>query len=126
MHIAVEDSSNKRAERAFELEADLISKLREFDPDLDLGNTSTLNLKIASQELRDRGHLGVRPDIVEKLIRGIARDGRNESGGVGSLRARKIDREHLSLRLQRSWDKLSLAAELRRKGAAIPPFLSGG
>ena len=119
VHLTVENSSERRLIDASRLEADLIGKLREFAPDLELGNTSTLNLKIASQELRDHGHATVRPDIVERLIRGIARDGRDEDQGIGSFQVRKVDREHLSLRLQRSWDKLALTAELRRKGATV-------
>lgn len=119
VHIGVEDSSKKRLAEASSLESDLIDKLREFAPDLELGNTSTVNLKLASQELRDMGHPTVRPDIVERLIRGIARDGRDEGDGIGSFHVRKIDREHLSLRLQRSWEALALTAEIRRKGAGI-------
>ena len=61
---------------------------------------STLNLRLASQQLRDAGHPTVRPDIVEKLMRGIARDGRKDAEGVASFQVRKIDRQQLSLRLQ--------------------------
>ncbi|VAW18745.1 ATP-dependent DNA helicase RecQ, partial [hydrothermal vent metagenome] len=119
VHLAVEDSSEKRFLDASGLEADLIGKLREYAPDLGISEASTLNLKITSQELRDANHPTVRPDIVERLIRGIARDGRNEDQGIGSLQVRKINREHLSLRLQRNWEGLALTAELRRKGAAV-------
>ncbi|MBK0400864.1 ATP-dependent helicase [Limibaculum sp. M0105] len=119
VHLGVEDSSEKRLVDASALETDLIAKLREFAPELELGNTSTLNLKIASQDLRDSGHPTVRPDIVERLIRGIARDGRDEEDGIGSLQLRKENSEHLRLRLQRSWDKLARTAELRRKGSAV-------
>ena len=119
VHIGVEDSSKKRLVDAAGLEHDLIAKLREFAPDLELENAATLNLKIASQELRDMGHTTVRPDIVDRLVRGIARDGRDEAHGVGSLQIRKIDREHLSLRLQRNWDKLALTADLRRKAGSV-------
>ena len=80
---------------------------------------STLNLRLASQQLRDAGHTTVRPDIVEKLIRGIARDGREDTEGIASFQVRKIDRQHLSLRLQRPWDKLTLTSRLRRKAAAV-------
>ena len=119
VHLAVEDSSEKRLLKASNLESDLIDKLREFAPDLELNGTSTLNLKIATQELRDAGHSSIRPDILAQLMTGIARDGRDEEEGVGSVRLRKLDREHLSIRLQRSWEKLAQTAALRRKGAAI-------
>lgn len=119
VHIGIEDSSQKRLVDASALESDLIEKLREFAPDLEHENSAILNLKIASQELRDMGHATVRPDIVDRLVRGIARDGRDESEGVGSLQVRKIDREHFSLRLQRSWDKLALTAGLRRTAGSV-------
>jgi hypothetical protein len=111
--------TERRLVEANRLESDLISQLREMAPDLDLGNCSTLDLKIASQELRDAGHPTVRPDIVDRLVRGIARDGRDESEGIGSLQVRRIDREHLSLRLQRIWQKLAATAQLRQLAARI-------
>ena len=119
VHIGVEDSSAKRLLDTSNLEADLLGGLRELAPDLEAGEASGLNLRIASQQLRDAGHATVRPDIVEKLIRGVARDGRDDAEGVGSLQVRKTDRQHLSLRLQRSWEKLALTAQLRRKAAAV-------
>jgi len=114
IHLGVEDSSQKRLTESNGLEADLINMLQESSPELSLGDASTLNLKLASQELRDKGHSTVRPDIVDRLVRGIARDGRDESEGIGSLQVRRIDREHLSLRLQRNWHQLSVTAQLRR------------
>ncbi|WP_170391075.1 RecQ family ATP-dependent DNA helicase [Ruegeria arenilitoris] len=119
VHLGVEDSSERRLLEANSLEKDLIDKLREFAPDLEIGHASTLNLKVASQELRDMGHSTVRPDIVDRLVRGIARDGRDESEGVGSLQVRKIDREHLSVRMQRSWQVLSVTAQIRRLAARV-------
>jgi ATP-dependent DNA helicase RecQ len=119
IHLAVENSSAKRFAAAAGLEADLLRKLQEFAPDLELGETSTLNLRLASQELRELGHQMVRPDVVEQLLRGVAKDGRDEDEGIGSLNVRKLDREHLLIRLQRSWGKLVRTAEIRRKGAEI-------
>ena len=119
VHLRVEDSSNKRLQNIAGLEDDLLDLLQELAPDLARNEASVLNLRIASQRLHDRGHRTVRPDIVEKLIRGIARDGRNDSEGKGSLRVRRIDRERLSIRLQREWDSLVKISELRRKAAAI-------
>ncbi|AZQ67949.1 RecQ family ATP-dependent DNA helicase [Silicimonas algicola] len=119
VHLGVEDSSEKRLLEANSLEKDLIDKLREFAPDLDLGAASTLNLKLASQGLRDAGHAAVRPDIVDKLVRGIARDGRDDGDGIGSFQVRKIDREHLTIRMQRTWQALSVTAQLRRLAGRV-------
>ena len=119
IHLAVEDSSSKRLAEVSRLEGDLLDQFRELAPDLDPGEVSTLNLRLASQQLRDAGHPTVRPDIVEKLIRAIARDGREDAEGIASFQVRKIDRQHLSLRLQRSWDKLTLTSRLRRRAASV-------
>ena len=118
IHLGVEDSSSKRLAEVAGLEAELLDRLSALAPDLQPGEVSPLNLRLASQQLRDAGHATVRPDIVEKLIRGIARDGRKDAEGVGSFQVRKIDRQHLALRLRRSWDKLTLTARLRRTAAA--------
>lgn len=119
VHFGIEDSSEKRLLEANRLENHLIDKMRELAPDLELGHVSTFNLKLASQEMRDSGHPVVRPDIVDRLIRGIARDGRDESDGIGSFQVRKIDREHISIRLQRSWQALSVTAQLRRLAGRV-------
>ena len=101
------------------LEGDLLDRFRELEPDLEPGEMSTVNLRLAAQQLRDAGHATVRPDIVEKLIRGIARDGREDAEGIASFQVRKIDRQHLSLRLQRSWEELRLTSRLRRRAASV-------
>jgi ATP-dependent DNA helicase RecQ len=123
VHLGVEDSSEKRLLEANSLEKDLIDKMREFAPDLELRRKNGAeSSKVASQELRDAGHATVRPDIVDKLIRGIARDGRDEAEGVGSLQVRKIDRENLSVRMLRAWQPLSVTAQMRRLAASSPAY----
>ena len=119
VHLGVEDSSRKRLGEIAALETELLDRLQELAPDLQPGEVSPLNLRLASQQLRDAGHATVRPDTVERLIRGVARDGRRDAEGVGSFQVRKTDREHLSLRLQRNWDKLTLTARLRRTAASV-------
>ncbi len=119
IHVGVEDSSRQRLVEMSGLESTLIDQLRELAPDLESGAISTLDLRLASQRLRDADHATIRPDIVERLLRGIARDGREDAEGVGSLHVRKIDRHRLRLRLQRSWDGLTLTSRLRRRAADV-------
>ena len=120
IHVGVENASRKRLEAVGAAETSLIDALRELAPDLDVDERSTISLRLVSQELRNRGHAATRPDMVEGLLRGIARDGKDEDSGVGSisLRQTRTDRDHYWVRLQRSWDALSRTAELRRAGAA--------
>ena len=126
VHLGVANGSPHRLAAACDLERELIGRLRELAPDLEARERALLNLKLASQELRDAGHASVRPDIVERLIRGIARDGRDDGEGLGSLAIRKTDREHLSIMLQRPWEALARTAEIRRAGASrLLEFLIG-
>ncbi|WP_246249312.1 RecQ family ATP-dependent DNA helicase [Chelativorans alearense] len=114
LHLGVANGSRQRLTAACALEKDLIDRLRESMPDTDTHERSVLNLKAACQELRDLGHASVRPDVVERIVRGLARDGRDESKGIGSLAVRKRDRDHLSIALQREWGALAQTAEIRR------------
>jgi ATP-dependent DNA helicase RecQ len=114
LHLGVASSSKQRLAAAWNLEKDLIDRLRELAPDANANEQILLNLKVACQDLRDLGHASVRPDVIERLIRGIARDGRDEDEGLGSVMVRKRDRDHLSITLQRAWAALAQTAEIRR------------
>jgi len=119
VHLGVEDASIRRLELAARMEADLIELMREAAPDAESGEAQPLNLTETCQALRDKGHTGVRPDLVEALLRGMAQDGRDQEGGRGNLHLRKASRNTLFLRLQRSWFVLEQTASLRRQGAQI-------
>lgn len=118
LHLAVANASKARLAAACALEAALIDRLRELAPDMDFNDRSLLNLKLAAQELRDIGHASVRPHIVERLLKGMSQDGRDDEEGRGSLTLRKRDRETVWVTLQRSWEALARTAELRRAAAS--------
>lgn len=122
VHAGVQDSSQRRLSRRMGLETDLISLMRETAPDADqVGGQEPLPLSLAetTQALRDAGHEGVRPDIVEKMLRGMARDGRDQDGGTGSLRLRKPSRNTVLVTLQRTWAGLEKTADLRRRAGEL-------
>lgn len=119
VHVGVEGHSQSRLAQAAQLEADLITLMRETAPDADGDAPMPLHLAETCQALRDRGHGGARPDIVEKLLRGMARDGRDQEGGRGNLHLRKASRNTLMVRLQRSWPVVDQTAEIRRQGAEL-------
>jgi ATP-dependent DNA helicase RecQ len=118
LHLAVANASKNRLAAACVLETALIDRLRELAPDMDVNDRSLLNLKLAAQELRDLGHASVRPHIVERLLKGLSQDGRDEEEGRGSLGVRKRDRESVWITLQRSWEALARTAEIRRAAAS--------
>lgn len=119
VHVGVEDSSRNRFERASQLEADLIGLMREAAPDAAVETGLPLNLQVTCQTLRDRGHAGVRPDIIERLVRGIAHDGRDREGGRGNIRLRKVSSNTLAVILQRQWQVLDDMAGRRRIAAEL-------
>ena len=119
LHHGVEDASTRRLEQAVRLETDLIALMQEAAPDAQGTEPLPLNLTETCQALRDRGHVQVRPDLVETLLRSMAQDGRDQDGGRGNLTLRKLSRNTLSLRLGRSWSLVARIADLRRQGAQV-------
>ena len=122
VHAGVPRASRKRFEQAAALECALIADLQETAPDMDEGGASTLHLRIATQRLKDAlekaGHdpAQVLPERLWRTLRGIAGDGRGESG-KGSLGLRRQDPETVRVTLQRSWKALAETAERRRNAA---------
>lgn len=117
--LTVEDSSSKRLTETSGLEGDLLDRFRELVPDLEPGKVSTLSLRLASQQLRDAVHPTFQPDIVEKMVRGSARDGREVAEGIASFQVCKIERQQLSARLHGLWEKRPLTSQHRRKVTAL-------
>ena len=119
VHVGVKNPSRDRFALAAGLEADLIGLMREGAPDADAGVGLPLNLQVTSQTLRDRGHTGVRPDIVERLVRAMAQDGRDLDGGRGNVGLRKVSSNTLAVVLQRPWQALDEMAGRRRLAAEL-------
>ena len=117
VHAGIENSSLRRFEKARELEVGLLAHLREHAPDLQAGDASTLHLRHATRTLHDAGLVQASPLTISNLIKGLARDGRGDEAGLGSLRTRRIDADHLEIRLQRAWSALDETARLRREAA---------
>ena len=118
VHAGVANSSRNRLQAATTLEEALIGLLRETAPDLAPGEASTLYLRHATQRLKDEGHAGALPELLWRLIRSIAADGRDEAGVGGSLSVRRRDAETVAVTLRRKWSDLERTAELRRVAAA--------
>ncbi len=126
VHVGVEDASARRLDHAARMETDLIALLQEAVPDAEGAEAHPLNLTEICQALRDKGHAQVRPDLVETLLRGMAQDGRDQDGGRGNLMLRKVSRNTIFVRLERSWPTVARTADLRRQGAkALLSHLSG-
>ena len=126
IHVGIEQSSSVRLTKAANLERDLITLLRELAPDADKETPIPLNLSETCQHLRNQDYAGARPDVIDKLVRSIARDGRGQDGGKGNIRLRKVSRNTLNITLKKSWNTISQTAELRWQAAEILlKFLTG-
>ena len=117
VHVGVAGASVKRLENANALEVDVIEAMRLAAPDLDKGESSTLQLRHMTQHLKDHGHPKVLPEQVRRIIKSISEDGRGE-GGIGSLRLRNRDSETIEVTLQREWPALDNTAQIRRQAAS--------
>ncbi|MDP2520120.1 RecQ family ATP-dependent DNA helicase [Shimia thalassica] len=119
IHVGVANASAVRLEQASELEANLIKLMQEMAPDADDKTPTPLNLAETCQHIRDEGNSDVRPDIVDKLVRGISRDGRGQDGGRGNIRLRKVSRNTLRVTLERPWKTIFQTVELRWQAASL-------
>jgi ATP-dependent DNA helicase RecQ len=126
VHLGVEDASARRLDHSARMEADLIAMMQEVVPDAEGSEAQPLNLTETCQALRDKGHAQVRPDLVETALRGMAQDGRDQDGGRGNLTLRKVSRNTIFVRVERSWPVVARTADLRRQGAqALMTHLTG-
>jgi ATP-dependent DNA helicase RecQ len=113
VHVGIENASRQRFAAAQSLEGALIGTMREMAPEADNGGGGQLDLTVASQKMRELGNSGAGPHILERLLRSIERDGRDEDGGQGNIRLRKLSSKTLELVLQRTWRAVEQTASLR-------------
>ena len=120
VHVGVRHPSRRRLAEAAAVEEELLDLMREMAPDIGVGDSAPLNLRVAAQRLKDAGHDHVRPEHVARTLRGIAGDGRDDGSAGGSLTVRKHDAESVRVTLKREWPSLVAIAPAaaRRRGAA--------
>ena len=119
VHEGIERSSARRLEGAVELEQALVDRMRELAPDLEAeAKASVLHLRPVTQALKDDGHEGALPLLVLRLLRSISMDGRGEDG-PGSIDLRQLDRDRVSVKLNRDWPALLETARRRRSAAEV-------
>jgi ATP-dependent DNA helicase RecQ len=113
VHVGVENASKARFLAAMTLEQALITTMREMAPD----EGGPLDLTLASHKMKEMGHQSAGPHILERLLRSIERDGRDEEGGQGNIRLKKLSSKTLDVVLQRSWRVVDQTAALRLAAA---------
>jgi ATP-dependent DNA helicase RecQ len=118
IHVGVDRASKKRLEAAALLEEALINEMREKAPDLQKGEHSIMQLRIACQHLKDAGHADAYPETLRRLLKSLSVDGRDEANNMGSLTLKRLDSESVRITLNRDWHSLDRTARLRRSAAA--------
>ena len=118
VHVGVANSSMRRLTEAAGAEEELLNLMQEMAPDMGIGDEAPLNLRQASQRIKDAGHDHVRPEYMVRLLHGIAGDGRGEGVGGGSMTVRKPDADSVRVTLKREWGSIVRIAQRRRAGAA--------
>ena len=119
VHAGVERSSRARFRQAAGLEEGLIDLLRLDAPDMGIGDSSPLHLRVATQRLKDEGHAYALPERLTRIVRSIAADGRGEDGSGGNLGIRGSHSETMQITLQREWRALVGMADRRRTAAKL-------
>ncbi|MEY2633331.1 MAG: hypothetical protein RIR00_1985, partial [Pseudomonadota bacterium] len=117
VHVGVERASRRRFDEASALESAVIAALREAAPDLTVGETQPLHLRLLAQRLKDQGQPAL-PQRLRQIITGLAGDGRDGPEGKGSMQIQRSgDPECLQLSLNRPWASVEKIAERRRSAA---------
>ena len=119
VHAGVGRPSRNRLADASEMEEALISHMVEAQPDLSVGVSAPLNLRVAAQTLQDEGFADARPEHVTRLLGGLEQDGRGDGGGRGSVSVRKHGAESVQVTLRREWSSLRGIAQRRRRAADV-------
>ena len=118
VHSGVQRASRERFAQAATLEEAIIQLMQELASDMEVGESHPLHLRQFTQQLKDQGYSSYAlPELVRRIIRSIAADGRGEGSGGGSLGVRSLDRDTLRITLLRDWSPLAKTAELRRAAA---------
>jgi len=97
-----------------DVENRLLALMRAEDPDAENGDRVVLSTPRLCRGLRDEG-LETAPHVLQRLIKGLANDGKGLAASQGSLELHHVGRGRYEVRLQRSWDAVCRIASLRQR-----------
>lgn len=110
----VANHSGIRLEKILVVDRELVSLLRELEPDPE--GWLPLDMRQINQALLDRG-VDSSTEIVQRLLKSLSEDGRGFSGQRGSIDLRFIGRDRYRIRITREWLLVHELAERRRRVA---------
>lgn len=119
VNVGVQNSSTKALQDCAAMERAIVAALRQMAPDMEPGETHDLNVRLLTQNIKDEDDRfsSIHPDIVTRLLRGLADDGRRdrESGTIKLVKRG----EHVRLTLQTPWTQLTEKAKQRTDAAEL-------
>jgi ATP-dependent DNA helicase RecQ len=110
------NASDKILSEVCALETAMIEIMQEMEPDPE--DWADLSLRTLNQRLVDDGHTSA-PESLRSLLRSLAMDGQGLAGRQGSIALKYRDKDHYSVKLQRSWSDLKETAERRHQVASV-------
>jgi ATP-dependent DNA helicase RecQ len=120
LRVGVKGASTRVLASVDKMETTLLSVLREAAPDAGPATHAVhLNLRALTQKLKDSGFADALPETVARLLRSLAMDGRELSGGRGSLAIKAIDQENHRVAVQREWNEIDRLSRQRRACAQV-------
>ncbi len=117
VHYGVRHPSRERFSRASSMEEDLMGLMQELAPDQTVGETQRLHLREVSQHLKDHGHEGALPMLVQQSLSSVAKDGLEDAQETANMRLRTLRNEVVQVTLLKDWRSIQRSALARRRAA---------
>ena len=99
------------------MEEDLMGLMQELAPDQTVEETQRLHLREVSQHLKDHGHEGALPMLVQQSLSSIAKDGLEDAQETANMRLRTLRNEVVQVTLLKDWRTIQRSALARRRAA---------
>ncbi len=115
----VGNSSVAALEKVCVLERAMLGTLQEQAPDAENGQWQTLSLRHLNQSLLDEGYGDSNPEILRRLLTGLAKDGKGLAGKKGSMTLKYQGLDQYRVKLNRDWTALTATAEIRLAVAKV-------
>ena len=115
----VSNSANVHLQRVCSLEQDFLKVLEEQAPEAEPGVTLVLDLRQVNQQLLDKGYEYSNPEVLQRILHGLCRDGKGLACDKGSVKVHPTGGLRFNVLLNRDWQSLKATVKLRQQAAHI-------
>ncbi|WP_319549344.1 RecQ family ATP-dependent DNA helicase [Desulfogranum marinum] len=113
----VSNSANVHLHRVCKLEQDFLNVLEEQAPDVEPGVALVLDLRQVNQQLLDKGYEYSNPEVLQRILHGLCRDGKGLACDKGSVKVNPTGGLRFNVLLNRDWQSLKATVKLRQQAA---------